>query len=698
MRTASIHGIGYMHIRQWAARWGRLAVPVWVVLSLLVLACVILSPVLMAAPDKGMQLGVDVDMRWLVDKHKRLGIEDVASLPDSTFTRLHAPLTEGFSRDVHWLKVDAPIVPAEPDASRGEGLWLCVLPGYIDEVTLYQRKDGEWHEQRRGDMVPMGERIQVRQLLFKLREGEPFYLRVRSTTPINVDAWVWRTSGLLTHLSRVEWASGVHQGINLLLVLLIFGAALMLRQRSLGLLAVGAAIMLEHGAADRGYLQLWLPASMYPWGDVVLKAGTLMLPIALVLQFRDTLTANSRWRRIDSWVLALGIAPLLALPSIPLDVYQDWGWLGIASTWLISILFAYASWCNLIDQGWMPETVLMAFPTTLYSFMGVYVTGVYMGLAPAPNIETSVLWQLNSSLVCMMIAMVVGASLIRQWRQSRVRQRQLVETLEKSELALEERVRQRTSELLHARNALQSALHSERDMRVEQRQFFNLVNHEFRTPLAVMSATAMEQQASPTTDLDEQVARATRIRRACQRLSLLVDNCLLNDRLGALPFAPQMKSVLIDALLGDAVQLAQWSTRHTLELDVAPYPDVWRCDPTLVSIALSNLVDNAIKHARTGRIAIRVDRRAAGPLEFHVDDEGPGMAKSVAEHIFERYERGEGAAEAKGFGLGLWVARRIARQHGGDVVLGVSPLGGTRFTLTLGAVRGGFTFRGESKD
>ena len=663
----------------------RLAVPGWVMLTLTVLACAILSPVLLTAPDKGQELGTDIRMQMLRDPHGTLDVDAVAAMPDSEFTALHAPLTRGYSDDVHWLRVDAPVLPPEPDNLRGDSLWLSVLPSYLDEVTLYQKDGGVWRAQTHGDTVPLGNRIQVRQMLFSLREGEPFLLRIRSATPINVDAWVWRTSGLFTYLERVEWASGVHLGVNLLLVLLIFGASLVLRQRSLALLALGAAIMLEHGAVDRGFLPLWLPASLFTWGDPISKVGTLLMPLAAVLQFRDLLTAGvARWRRVDRWMLVLGIAPLLALPSVALDVFQDWAWTAVCSVWIISLLLAYVSWRNLREQGWQAETMLMALPPAFYSVTGMYVTGVYMGVAPAPDIETSVLWQLHSTLVCMMIAMVVSARLIRQWRESRERQKQLVESLERSELALEDRVRQRTSELLEARNALQSALHSERTMRLEQRQFFNMVNHEFRTPLAVVDGAATEQEMFPSPDLDAQVVRATQIRRACQRLATLVDNCLLNDRMGSTAFTPQMQDVMVDALLSDAVQLVQWSRHHTLELAMQPEPDMWRCDPTLVSIALSNLADNAIKYTRAGRVRIGVSPAPPGLLAFTVDDEGPGLPTLSAEKIFERYERGQSANESRGSGLGLWVARRIARQHGGDVRVDASPLGGTRFTLTLG--------------
>ncbi|QIL83950.1 histidine kinase [Diaphorobacter sp. HDW4A] len=657
--------------------------PAWLLLSIATIALVILSPALLSQSDKGMQLGSEAPAQLFVDADGHFDIDAVVSLPNSDFTDLTTPLNKGYSDSVYWLKVAAPKIPPDTQAGADNGLWLSILPSYLDEVRLYQFDGRHWQQQRSGDTVPMASRIQVRQLLFSLQPDRPFFLRVQTTSPVSLDARVWRASALLTQFSIVEWASGVHQGINLVLVLLIIGAALVLRMRSLAALAVGAATALAHGAADRGYLQLWLPADLAHWGDAAVKIGTLVLPIAIAWQFRELLTIHTRWKWVDKLLLLAGIAPLLCLPSIPLDFYQDVAWVGIFAPWVISALFAYVAWGNLLKDGPSMETLLMIMPTTLYGLTGMYVVAVYMGRMPAPEIETSILWQLKTLLTNLLVAVAVGARLLRKFRESMGRQRQLVASLEKSEQTLEERVRLRTDELLSTRNALQHALHNERDMRIEQKQFFNMINHEFRTPLAVVDSAAAEQQAFPSNDLQAQVARAVQIRRACKRLNTLVANCLLNDRLDTTSFALQMVRVPLEDLIADAAQLVQWSQRHQLCFDIDEDLTDWYCDQMLISIALSNLTDNAIKYANNGRILIQARIDELDRLELSVNDEGPGMSLESAERIFELYERGNHVDQARGFGLGLWVARRIARQHGGDAKVSASVMGGTRFTLTL---------------
>jgi len=264
-----------------------------------------------------------------------------------------------------------------------------------------------------------------------------------------------------------------------------------------------------------------------------------------------------------------------------------------------------------------------------------------------------------------------------------MRQARQIAPLTLSEHLLEERVHQRTEELLRSCNVLQAELESERLLRRDQRQFFDMVNHEFRTLLTVIDSAAIEQAMFPDPDVSAQVGRATQIRRACRRLTALVENYLVSERLDAPRFGLCISQAMVPALVEDAAQLVRWSNRHRLRLLVQDAPATWPCDPTLVHMALSNLVDNAVKHADAGEITVSAQQHEEGRLELSVADEGPGLSPEDVSHIFGRFERGDRVDQTRGFGLGLWVARRVARLHGGDVRVMFLPEGGTCFTLML---------------
>jgi signal transduction histidine kinase len=654
----------------------------WITASLGLLAFFVLSPASMPPPDKGLRLGKDLPMQVLVDADRSMSVETVAALPDDAFETRSTPLNEGYTRQAYWVRVGVPAMAPTSALASDDPMWLEITPTYLDKVTLYQRIHGTWQARDSGDTVPMARRLHVRQLVFPLQAGHPFVLRLETSSAMQLYATVWRSTGLMAWLSSVEWASGVHQGVHLVLALLIGGAALALRMRSLAAMTLLALVVLVHNANVRGYAQLWLPEPWAPHADIWVSIGVFLLPAAFAWQARETLTRGTAWRRIDRMLVLLTAAPVLAMLSIPAGQYTHWAWLGVSVPWMVSALSALVAWSNLLRQGTTIVNLLVLVPYSLHAVMGLHVAAAYTGLVNS-HIEAGLYWQLESLLLYILIIIAVGASLVEKFQNSMDRQAQLVESLARSEHALEARVRTRTAELLHAQNALQAALHGERTLRLEQRQFFNMVNHEFRTPLAVVDSAATEQLTFPSPDIEAQLERAAQIRRACRRLTALVDHCLVSDRLDAPAFQLQLNRIPVMELVDDAVQLVHWSRRHHLALDTQGAPAAWTCDPTLVRIALSNLVDNAVKYAQAGEIAVRARTDAQGRLELTVSDQGPGLAPELAQRIFDLHERGERADQTRGFGLGLWVARRVAQMHGGDVQVTAAAGGGTCFTLTL---------------
>jgi two-component system, OmpR family, osmolarity sensor histidine kinase EnvZ len=104
--------------------------------------------------------------------------------------------------------------------------------------------------------------------------------------------------------------------------------------------------------------------------------------------------------------------------------------------------------------------------------------------------------------------------------------------------------------------------------------------------------------------------------------------------------------------------------------------------PASFKRCVANLVSNAARHGETISIAGHRDHRY---LTVTVDDDGPGIPLAMREEVFKPFLRLDGARnqDEGGTGLGLAIARDIARSHGGDIMLGDSPLGGLRASVRI---------------
>ena len=192
------------------------------------------------------------------------------------------------------------------------------------------------------------------------------------------------------------------------------------------------------------------------------------------------------------------------------------------------------------------------------------------------------------------------------------------------------------------------------------------VSHDLRTPLtrlrlALAVLPAYPDQQQDVTDMTADVAEMERMIG------------------GYLSFArgegsEQAQMVDLSAMLEEVVQAAR-RTGATVALATAPGL-LLNLRPDAARRAVTNLVDNARRHGH--RVAVGVDPQERS-VHVLIDDDGPGIAPDRREDVFRAFESGPGG----GTGLGLTIARDIARAHGGDVLLEDSPLGGLRARMRL---------------
>ena len=245
--------------------------------------------------------------------------------------------------------------------------------------------------------------------------------------------------------------------------------------------------------------------------------------------------------------------------------------------------------------------------------------------------------------------------------------------------------RENERKLLEAKNATETALKSEREMLQEQRQFLSMVSHEFRTPLAVIDSAATNLTAVPPEDQAELDKRAEQITRATRALAHLIDNCITSERVEYGGFTINLQETDVFTFIEEVAQTAGNHAKNTVTVDCSEAPIIWFFDQTLVKIALSNLIDNAIKYSDDGKAMVRALCNSNG-LCIQVMNRGHGISSDEAEMMFRKFIRGNTAKNGRnvrGSGLGLFISQRIAQAHGGDVRLVPGEKGTTLFEIVI---------------
>lgn len=218
-----------------------------------------------------------------------------------------------------------------------------------------------------------------------------------------------------------------------------------------------------------------------------------------------------------------------------------------------------------------------------------------------------------------------------------------------------------------------------------QSRFTAEAAHELRTPVTVMlgeldvalrGARGEQDWRGLLVSVREEVARLGQLVEGLTALARI--DAGQTDRSRELMRAAEVAN---KALASEAKTLKAAGCAARLVIDDDPELQAHRA---LLEVALANLLRNAARHAPQSEVVVRVSQHGEHAV-FDVDDGGPGVPPEQREALFDRFARtGEARTrDRSGLGLGLPIAREVARRHGGDCVLDTSSLGGLRARLSV---------------
>ena len=570
------------------------------------------------------------DMAVLEGHHSGETIASVAAAGAERFRALPHGFAGGYSNSPHWLRFTL-------DAPAGEW-WLDMLPPFLDDLRLYvpdPDRPGAFIERRAGDHLSFEQReVAYRGFVFKIRKDTAapmvLYLRLQTTSTLQLVARIWAPDAF--HSAMTLEYSLLLGLIGMLLVVLLISLNAWFWFRdglSLWFVAYLASLMCVF-ACQGGFVAQYLLPQMPAVTDALVSINALAATTIGFSFYRRLLLIEPSQRLLFNIFRITGLWPLGGL-------------LVLAAGYVSEVLFALV--CQMIPMTllacWLSVRLWrrrspgggMLFAANLISMLGILAWYLaLLGFAPGQVVSLYGM-QISSLGTVIAVYLAIGA---------RIR-------------AIDD-----------ARLLADAESHREREARRRQTEFFAMLSHELKTPLAMIdgSVQSLELLTPKEPDIDR---RHERIRRAVGRIDDLMQKFLHRSHLESESPALQKRPLALDALLRETVAgFAPAPGRIALEPNESL---TLQGDEALLKVMISNLIDNALKYSPPESVVSVSLRRAQDMALLEVRDTGPGIAPDLRPRLFDSYVRGDKLGDIPGAGLGLYLVRRIAHLHGGGAKL-----------------------------
>lgn len=218
-------------------------------------------------------------------------------------------------------------------------------------------------------------------------------------------------------------------------------------------------------------------------------------------------------------------------------------------------------------------------------------------------------------------------------------------------------------------SALEHALEMEQESAAIQKQFINMVSHEFRTPMSIIDGNAqilLRRFETLTPEIIRQ--RLNTIRSATSRLVAMMEGVLSSNmlRTGRMEITPETFDLrtLMQEMCGEYADL---SSSHVIECWTDNLPDNVFLDKKAITLILSNLIGNAVKFSREDPLVQVEGFVTDSQVILAVRDNGVGIPQNELDKVCERYYRATTAGGIPGTGIGLNLVQELLTLCGGEI-------------------------------
>lgn len=226
-----------------------------------------------------------------------------------------------------------------------------------------------------------------------------------------------------------------------------------------------------------------------------------------------------------------------------------------------------------------------------------------------------------------------------------------------------------TYELKISKQELEVALIAEREVIKQNLNFIDMISHEYRTPLSIISTSIDSLETKPIASDPKKVSHYVGvIRRASERLLSIYESSLHEKRINLSGIMPYKKSVEILSVVEVAVEFTRsiYPAHQVLIRDIIRPDSTVFADNELLTTAIINVIENACKYSSPSRVEVSIEK-VESRCVIKITDKGIGIDSSELEVVFEKYYRSGLTKQKPGAGVGLYLVKKIIELHSGSV-------------------------------
>lgn len=576
-----------------------------------------------------------IDRSVLEDPTGSLTIDEIVG---GTFSEMKPVFLAGYTRSVHWFRIV--VRPTGPD----QQLAFRIRPAFLDRVELYAQEPGSttFHlADVTGDTIPYGARtlasVSLALPIEPAAEEASYYLRLESTstTMFNIQA-------LDVHaLRQAEMRDDVALGIFAVIGGWIFVWAArdcMLRPHWLTFtFCISHLCYMAYTLAIMGYLSPLLPGRQAHLADYITSLLCCISPITTISLHRAALVLYAPARLVSGIALLMSAAVMCVILIFVFTPEQQTALkLNTTIIFFSSFFFFVIALAPISRARPMPALLKAAF-----SMQAVFIiasTSPLLGFASVGE------WTLQYPYIVGLIYALLMFLFLHDRSQAQI---------------------QRSRENSLRLELVSQALDSERRQRETQARFLAMLTHEIKTPLSVIRLSLDRNQLEP--------ARFRDIDEALREMDATVERCNLAEQFESGQISMTGEYVGIGDALADAI------ARHAPSISIdmrAQTAGGIECDRHMLDVILSNLLENAVKYARSETpitiFSQPVLSNGVMGVEVIVENRIGRSGAPDPEMVFEKFYRTPGARTKSGSGLGLYIVEGVTELLGGTITCAVS--------------------------